>query len=73
MSRGSCADSLPHKRPPRRWHLRLLILPGARYWIIFAACILLLVLIVRQFARIPLERPAGNLDPTPSLFDKTTA
>ena len=49
------------------------VLPGMRYWIIFAACILLLVLIIRQFARIPLEQPAGNLDPTPSLFDKTTA
>ena len=46
------------------------VLPGARYWLIFAGCILLLVLIVRSFARIPKERGNGNLDPVPALFEE---
>ena len=46
------------------------VLPGMRYWIIFAACILLIILIVRAFARIPQEREEGNLDPVPALFDE---
>ena len=46
------------------------VLPGMRYWIIFAACILLITLIVRAFARIPLDRREGNLDPVPALFDE---
>ena len=46
------------------------VLPGMRYWIIFAACILLIILIVRAFARIPLDRREGNLDPVPALFDE---
>ena len=46
------------------------VLPGARYWLIFAGCLLLLVLIVRSFARIPKERGYGNLDPVPALFEE---
>ena len=46
------------------------VLPGARYWLIFAGCLLLLVLIVRSFARIPKERGNGNLDPVPALFEE---
>ncbi|MCR5352149.1 MAG: CPBP family intramembrane metalloprotease [Bacteroidales bacterium] len=45
------------------------LLPGMRYWIIFFACLLLLVLIYRAFARIPLERKEGNVDEVPSLFE----
>ena len=44
------------------------ILPGMQYWIIFAACILVMVLVIRAFARIPEEHKAGNLDPVPALF-----
>ena len=46
------------------------VLPGMRYWILFAAAILLLILIVRAFARIPLERPEGNMDPVKPLFEE---
>ena len=39
------------------------ILSPRSYWILFAALALLLVLIVREFSRIPLQSPAGNCDP----------
>ena len=45
------------------------VLPGMRYWVIFAACILLLVLIIRAFGRIPLEQESGNMDPVKPLFE----
>lgn len=41
------------------------VLPAPLYWIIFAACILLLILIIRYFARIPLASPCGNCDEIP--------
>ena len=46
------------------------VLPGMQYWLIFFACLLVLVLVIRAFSRIPLERPQGNLDPVPSLFEE---
>ena len=46
------------------------VLPGMQYWLIFFACLLVLVLVIRAFSRIPLERPQGNLDPIPSLFEE---
>ena len=46
------------------------VLPGMRYWILFFAAILLVVLIVRAFSRIPLERPRGNMDPVKPLFEE---
>ena len=46
------------------------VLPGIRYWIIFFACILLLVLVLRVFHRIPLERPEGNMDSVKPLFEE---
>ena len=45
------------------------VLPGMRYWIFFAACILLLVLIIQAFSRIPLQRKSGNMDPRKPLFE----
>ena len=45
------------------------VLPGMRYWIIFAAAILLLVLIIHAFRKIPLDRTEGNLDPVKPLFE----
>jgi hypothetical protein len=46
------------------------VLPGTQYWIIFAASLLILVLVVNAFRRIPLEQPQGNLDQVPSLFEE---
>lgn len=46
------------------------VLPGMRYWILFFACLLLVILIVRVFTRIPLERPEGNMDPVKPLFEE---
>ena len=46
------------------------VLPGMRYWIIFAAAILLLVLIINAFRRIPQEQPQGNMDPVKPLFEE---
>lgn len=39
------------------------VLAPRQYWVIFAACALLLILIVREFGKIPLLSPAGNCDP----------
>ena len=39
------------------------VLPPKPYWILFAACALLLILIVREFGKIGLLSPAGNCDP----------
>ena len=46
------------------------VFPGGRYWVIFFACLLLLVLIIRSFNRIPKENPEGNLDPVKPLFEE---
>ena len=46
------------------------VFPGGRYWVIFFACLLLLVLIVRSFNRIPKEFPEGNIDPVKPLFEE---
>ena len=46
------------------------VLPGMRYWILFFAAILLVVLIIRAFGRIPQERPQGNMDPVKPLFEE---
>ena len=46
------------------------ILPGMQYWILFAACLLLLILVVRAFGRIPQEYGKGNLDPVKPLFEE---
>ncbi len=45
------------------------ILPGIRYWLIFFACLLLVILSLRVYQRIPLGKPQGNLDEVPSIFD----
>ena len=49
------------------------VLPGPLYWIVFAGCALLLVLIARVFARIPLKSPEGNCDKVTSLFEEPSA
>ena len=46
------------------------VLPGMRYWLVFGACILALVLIYPTFARIPVEREEGNMDPVKPLFEE---
>jgi len=46
------------------------VLPGPRYWVIFTACILMIVLIIRAYARIPLAGEKGNMDPVNALFDE---
>lgn len=45
------------------------VLPAQLYWIIFAGCILLLILIIRVFARIPSRYPEGNCDKVAPLFE----
>ena len=46
------------------------VLPGTAYWIIFFALILLLILVIRAFTRIPEEHAGGNLDPVKPLFEE---
>ncbi len=41
------------------------VLPGIRYWVIFAAAILFLILFVRLLGRIPTASPSGNCDEIP--------
>ncbi|MCQ2168467.1 MAG: CPBP family intramembrane metalloprotease [Bacteroidales bacterium] len=43
---------------------------GSDYWILFAGFILLLILIIRYFSRIPKECASGNCDSAPCLFDE---
>lgn len=45
------------------------VLPGKQYWIIFAACLLLLALVIKTFAQIPIEGKRCNCDTVPSLFE----
>lgn len=47
------------------------VFPGRQYWIIFAACILVLILVIKNFADIPLEKGKRcNCDEVPSLFEQ---
>ena len=46
------------------------VLPGPRYWVIFAACILMIMLIIQAFRRIPQEHQGGNMDPVAPLFEE---
>ncbi len=48
------------------------ILPGMRYWIIFAACLMLVILSLNVFRRIPLGRSQGNLEEVISIFEDDT-
>lgn len=45
------------------------MLPAQSYWSIFAACVLLLVLIIRVFRRIPLVSPEGNMDKIGNIYN----
>lgn len=49
------------------WHE---VLTGTRYWVIFAACFILVVLAVLFFKKIPVEKKGGNLDIVPKIFDE---
>lgn len=46
------------------------VLPGKTYWLLFAAFVLLIILIVRVFERIPLADAKGNCDKVPSIFEQ---
>lgn len=46
------------------------VFPGAAYWIILAACTILLVLILRKFTAIPQQDARGNLDEVKALFEE---
>ena len=46
------------------------LFPGGIYWIVLAACVILVALVVLQFKRIPLQSSKGNCDETPSLFEQ---
>ena len=46
------------------------VIGGQLYWILVAASTLLVVLIVRAFHRIPLEKTGGNFDPVKPLFEE---
>lgn len=46
------------------------VLPGGQYWILFAASILLIALIVLAFSRIPMQDSKGNSDTVAPLFEQ---
>lgn len=46
------------------------VFPGAQYWIIFGACLLLVILTVNHFKKIELQGPQGNCDAVPSMFEE---
>ena len=43
---------------------------GPGYWYCFAASVLLIVLVILAFRRIPLPRPSGGFEVLPSAFDE---
>lgn len=45
------------------------VFPGAAYWVILSACVLLTVLIIRQFNRIQTKGTEGNMDRQNALFE----
>ena len=49
------------------------ILPGTAYWTVFAACVIIVVLTVLAFRRIPVEGGNCNCDEVPSLFEERDA
>ena len=46
------------------------VLSPQAFWLVFAACIIVLGLTVLKFSRIPLEEPEGNQDKVPALFEQ---
>lgn len=46
------------------------VLPAPTYWLIFTGCLILVVLCLMSFKKIPLEKPAGNSDEVHSLFSE---
>lgn len=46
------------------------VMGAQQYWILVAASVLLIVLIVRAFRRIQLLQPEGNMDPVKPLFEE---
>lgn len=46
------------------------VFPGAQYWILFGACLLLVILTVNHFKKIELQDPQGNCDVVPSVFEE---
>ena len=46
------------------------VLPGRMYWIIFAACIIVVALSILSFNKIKLQRSQGNSDEAPCLFNE---
>lgn len=45
------------------------VIPAQPYYILLAASVLLTILVVMAFGKIRLNRPVGNMDPVPSLFE----
>lgn len=45
------------------------ILPGAAYWLVLVACVMMLVLVVRRFMSIEQQKSCGNMDEVAALFE----
>ncbi|MBO4670757.1 MAG: CPBP family intramembrane metalloprotease [Bacteroidales bacterium] len=45
------------------------VFPARTYWILVAACAMLMILCVLAFKKITLTKPEGNMDAVPSIFD----
>lgn len=45
------------------------VLPEKPYWIIYAACVIIIILGIRRILKIEMISKRGNIDPVPSLFD----
>ncbi len=45
------------------------IMPAQQYWVIAAACFLLTVLVALEFRKVKLQKPEGNIDEVPPLFE----
>lgn len=44
------------------------VIPSPDYWVIFLACVLLVIFVVRVFSRIEMQNATGNSDVVPPMF-----
>ena len=49
------------------------VIPSPQYWILLAASVILTILVVLAFNKIRTEKPEGNMDIVPSIFDSNEA
>lgn len=60
-------SNIPALEEMESWHD---VLSAPLYWVIFAACLMLVILSLMFFKKIPLNKESGNSDSVPCLFNE---